>query len=541
MARSHRKRAFERVARGASVNEPEQHDHLSAHDTHYRAEPDLVDKGLQHDSMGLLGSAAMAVSCVAPMYALTAAVGSTVREVGVQMPAVFLAGFVPMLLVAFAYRALNRVIPDAGSSFTWTVKAFGPYTGWMCGWGLIIATVIVLSNTAGVAATYFYLFLARLFDSDAIREFGAGPLVNVSTTSAFVALATWVAWRGMSTAKRITYALVSVQLFALAVYCFLAFRHVAIGDAPAGLEFEWSWLNPFAVESWSALAAGLSLSIFIYWGWDVSLSANEETEGSAHTPAIAALASIVMLAGTYATVAIATQMFAGVGNENFGLRADATQDNVFAALAEPIMGSGLDLLLFFAVLASAASSLQTTFIPAARTMLAMSVYKAMPAVFAEIHPVHKVPSNATIVSGILTAAFYAVMTTLSENVLSDTVESLGLMICFYYGLTAFACVWYFRHEYRLGLLPLLSKGVAPLLGGGMLATMFLILSVYSFDPAYGSGNAVLGVGTVFAIGVGILLLGAVLMIAWRLREPAFFRGETLRQDTPALIVEEPVS
>ena len=35
---------------------------------------------------------------------------------------------------------------------------------------------------------------------------------------------------------------------------------------------------------------------------------------------------------------------------------------------------------------------------------------------------------------------------LSENVLLDTILSLGIMICFYYGLTAFACVWYFRKE-----------------------------------------------------------------------------------------------
>ena len=67
----------------------------------------------------------MAVSCVAPVYALTVALGPTVREVGLQLPAVLLAGFVPMLLVAFAYRALNKVIPDAGrkswraSPITW--------------------------------------------------------------------------------------------------------------------------------------------------------------------------------------------------------------------------------------------------------------------------------------------------------------------------------------------------------------------------------------------------------------------------------------
>jgi hypothetical protein len=100
-------------------------------------------------------------------------------------------------------------------------------------------------------------------------------------------------------------------------------------------------------------------------------------------------------------------------------------------------------------------------------------------------------------------------------------------------------VWYFRHEYRLGLAPLVTKGLLPLLGGGMLAAMFLQLSASSFDPAYGSGGSIMGVGTVFAIGVGILVLGAAFMFACYLREPAFFRGQTLRQDTPALVVVEP--
>ena len=63
-------------------------------------------------------------------------------------------------------------------------------------------------------------------------------------------------------------------------------------------------------------------------------------------------------------------------------------------------------------------------------------------------------------------------------------------------------------------------------------------AVDTLDPAYGSGSSVFGVGSVFVIGIGLLLLGAVLMLAWRARHPAFFRGETLRQDTPALVFDE---
>ena len=81
---------------------------------------------------------------------------------------------------------------------------------------------------------------------------------------------------------------------------------------------------------------------------------------------------------TYVLVAVAAQMYAGNGESGVGLGNPDTADYVFAALAGPVLGSGLGIALFVAVLASSASSLQTMFIPAARTLLAMSVYRAFP-------------------------------------------------------------------------------------------------------------------------------------------------------------------
>src|SRR3712207_8195981 len=77
---------------------------------------DLRAKGLSSNSVGLLACVVLGVSSIAPVYALTPTLGPTVAEVGLQMPAIFLAGFLPMLLVAYAYRELNRVAPDCGTS-----------------------------------------------------------------------------------------------------------------------------------------------------------------------------------------------------------------------------------------------------------------------------------------------------------------------------------------------------------------------------------------------------------------------------------------
>ena len=52
------------------------------------------------------------------------------------------------------------------------------------------------------------------------------------------------------------------------------------------------------------------------------------------------------------------------------------------------------------------------------------------------------------------------------------------------------------------------------------------------------GSSIFGVGVVLVLGLGLILLGVVLMLICGSGSPAFFRGETLRRDTPSLIIPE---
>src|SRR3712207_7652364 len=63
---------------------------LFPYTTLFRSSEDLKDKGLKHGSVGVLSSVVLGVASVAPAYALTATLGPTVSEVGLQMPAIFL-------------------------------------------------------------------------------------------------------------------------------------------------------------------------------------------------------------------------------------------------------------------------------------------------------------------------------------------------------------------------------------------------------------------------------------------------------------------
>jgi amino acid transporter len=185
------------------------------------------------------------------------------------------------------------------------------------------------------------------------------------------------------------------------------------------------------------------------------------------------------------------------------------------------------ILMSLAILSSSAASLQSTFVSPARTMLAMGHYRAISPRFGRISPTYKSPSFATIAAAIAAAGFYVITRTVSENALWDTITALGMMICFYYGITALACVWFFRAEAFSNARSFLFKFLAPLLGGVILLVMFVKTAMDSMDPEYGSGSSVGGVGMVFVLGMGVILLGvAVMLVMYRLR-PEFFKGKVL--------------
>ena len=109
----------------------------------------VMDKGLKKGAIGYVSNVVIGVASTAPAYSLAVTLGFivAVKGIGVHAPAVLLVSFIPMLLVATAYKYFNRADPDAGTSFAWTTRAFGPGMGWMNGWAIFLADLIVKGST----------------------------------------------------------------------------------------------------------------------------------------------------------------------------------------------------------------------------------------------------------------------------------------------------------------------------------------------------------------------------------------------------------
>ncbi|GAB2555593.1 APC family permease [Leucobacter ruminantium] len=490
-----------------------------------------VGKGLNRGALGVVGSTIIGLASTAPLYSLAATLGWVILAVGAQAPLVFIVACIPMIFAAFAYQELNREMPDCGTTFVWGTKAFGPVIGWVGGWAVAVSAVMVLSNVGEITGMYFWLLLGN-------EEFADNRLIVVCTSVVFMAIMTFISTIGVQMGERLQMVLMTIQLVAMVLFGVLALVNATNGSYEGSVAFDWSWFNPAELTSWSGFMEAVLLALFIYWGWDTCLALNEETKNPRKTPGRAALASIVVLIVLYVGVSVVAMMFAGLGDTGFGLTNPDSIDDVFSVLGGALFGPwGWFLLL--GVMLSAASSTQTTILPTARGTLSMAVYRALPAKFAELHPKFKTPWFSTTLMGVAAIIYYVGMSLISENVLADSLTSMGLAIALYYAITSFACVWYFRDTLRDSARNLWMRGIFPLLGGLLLGYAFVQSAIDMWDRNYGE-TVLLGIGGAFVIGVGAILLGFLLMGIWWLRPGSkpFFRGESLNRDTPVLVPDE---
>jgi amino acid transporter len=477
-------------------------------------------KGLKTGALGFVSNVVIGVASTAPGYSLAVSLGLVAAAVGFQAPAIMLVAFIPMLFIAAAYYYLNRADPDCGTTFSWVTRAMGPVTGWLGGWAIIVADIIVMASLADIASTYTF----DLFGLDqAALTVGVGDVtISIPVLLGgilWIAVMTWICYIGIEVSARTQVILLSAELVTLGLFSVIALARVYAGTAGANAATpSIDWVNPFLITDTSALAAGMLVALFIYWGWDTTVSVNEESRDATETPGRAAIVATVILLLTYVLVSVAAQAFNGADS-----LAQVGGSDVLAQLGNSVMGSPLDKLLIIAVLTSAAASTQTTILPSARTSLSMAAKGALPSYWGRISPKYLTPSTSTVWFGVVSIAWYVGLKILSDNVLSDATTALGLMIAFYYGLTGVACVIFYRHLLLRSVRNFVFIGVLPAIGAVILFLALIKSIIDDSDPANtDTGTSLFGLGLPVAVALVFTVLGLVLLVAQRIREPAFF-------------------
>jgi amino acid transporter len=426
-----------------------------------------------------------------------------------------------MLFVASAYYWMNRADPDCGTTFAWATRALGPTTGWLAGWSILTAGVIVIGLLANTAAYYTF----DLINWDGARD---SKWAVIAFAVIIIGGATWVTVRGIEMSARTSYILMTLQIGGMLLFAVVALWRVLLGDGgPTSVDPSLSWFSPFAIDSRSALIAGVLLAIFAYWGWDSAVAVNEETSDATESPGKAAVLSTVLLLGLYLLITVGALAWLGV--EELGAFED---ESAVSTIASQIMASPLDKLVVIAVLTSALASTQTTVLPSSRTLLSMGRKGAAPGPLANIHPQFQTPLVATVAVGGLSIIFYVIFAGFSTAFYESSLLVIGLMICMNYGLNALSCVVYYRHELFHDAKTFLTMGLLPLVGFGLFLYVF-IRSISDFAKSGVEDTTYwFGLQAPLVIYIGLMLLGLALIVGMRVTPGQGFFGRKLERAAP---------
>lgn len=451
--------------------------------------------GLQADSLGFGESLIMGIAGTAPAYSIEIAASTVVATSGIFSPASIVVCGLIMLGIAFAFINLNKAIANAGTSYAWVSTIFGRTLGFFAGWALLVlCCIFMVSAMIPAANATLLIFRPELMNNvQYVTTIAALWLTAVSA----------VVLKGIkltSYAQVIMTTIEGLILLTILIAGFIVFPH-----APERV-FSWNWFSPFDFSP-RFFANGALVAIFFYYGWDVTMNLSEETKDPHRIPGRGAFWTMIFLI-TFFTIFIVITLLGLSGEE---IRHYNT--NIIFAIAEKLFGATWGYVAIIAVLLSTVGTVETQMLQFTRTLFAKARDGAIHPRYSKLHHRWRTPHVAILFIWITGLALLFVSSYLPtiNVILQDSIAAIGFQICFYLGLTALACAWYYRAMLRSSIWGAISHVAWPALSGIFL----FFIAIYSI-PTFDMVTNVVGIGGI-AIGAVPLLINRKKI--WKTQEP----------------------
>jgi amino acid transporter len=330
----------------------------------------------------------------------------------------FACGFTALCYAEFASR-----IPVAGSAYTYAYASFGELIAWIIGWALIMEYSFGNIYVAFSWSDYFTSFMSRIginipeyftcsyseakkafmensTNTGLITAWKTAPVIGnlklIADIPALVinGLITWLCYVGVKESKNFNNIFVILKLFIIIlVIC------VGIAFVNTGNWFPMSKItgeNSFMPNGFSGVMSAVSGVFFAYIGFDALSVLSEETKNPQKNLPRGMIISLVLCTVIYiALTLVLTGMvdyrkFDGVGDP---LSFIFEKSNANIAWMEFVVSLGAIIAITTVLLVFQMGQ--------PRIWYAMSRDGLMPKRFMTIHPKHKTPSYATIVTGLV--------------------------------------------------------------------------------------------------------------------------------------------
>jgi APA family basic amino acid/polyamine antiporter len=283
------------------------------------------------------------------------------------------------------------MIPIAGSAYTYTYATLGELVAWIIGWDMILEYAV--SNMAvAVGFSAYADSLLQSFGLHLPRELMQPMFVSGQPTGAWfnvpgfliVMLITVILVIGIRESAGANNFMVAVKVLAILIFLFAAARFVE----PA------NW-RPFMPNGWQGVLTGGAIVFFTYIGFDSVSTAAEECKRPQHDLPFGIIASLVICAILYVSVAVVLT----------GIQHWETLRNA-APVANALNAIGLQSVqrwVTIGALTGMVSSLLVFQLGQARIWYAMSRDGLLPKAFSRVHVRFRTPHVSTITAGLFVA------------------------------------------------------------------------------------------------------------------------------------------
>ncbi|GJE14093.1 amino acid permease [Methylobacterium longum] len=329
----------------------------------------------------------------------------------------FVIGGIACGLVGLCYAELAAMIPEAGSTYTYTRASLGRLPAWIIGWDLVLEFAMAAATVA-VGWSGYAQSLAAEFGLHLPPQLagapGDGGLVNLPAAGIILAL-TLLLTRTTREA-----ALINGLLVACKVAIILAF--VGVGAAHFRPEL-WRPFVPenagsFGAYGWSGVFRGAAVVFFAFVGFETVATAAGECRAPQRDAPVGLIGSLLITTVLY--VAMAAVLTGLVPYRDLDV-ADPV-----ARAVDTIGLPGFATVIKAGALIGLTTSALTALYGQGRIFFAIARDGLLPDVFCRVHPVSRVPVASQVVIGLFTAAVAGLV---PIGILGEIV-SIGTLLAF---------------------------------------------------------------------------------------------------------------
>jgi len=313
-------------------------------------------------------------------------------------------------LAGLCYAELAAMIPQAGSAYAYSYATLGELVAWIIGWDLILEYAVGNVAVAISWGDYFNTLLrgfglslpvwmttgyrTALLSADpqihglldsAPRLVGIPVLIHLPAF-AIVMLITWLLLRGARESVTANNIMVAIKLLVITIFIVVGGTHINTAN-----------FTPFAPNGWNGIHQGAAIVFFAYIGFDAISTAAEETRDPQRNLPIGILGGL----------AICTVIYVIVGAVLTGM-VPYKELAVADPLARALELAGFKAVGWFVALGAAISMSAVLLVfqyGQPRIFFAMGRDGLLPRWAAKLHPVTKIPSTTTLITGLFVASW----------------------------------------------------------------------------------------------------------------------------------------